>query len=134
MATINSAALALITVDDTVTVSVTFNAVFTPFERQLAGLGLRFHRHLDVIGIDPAGSFDGSVLATFPLVDFPVTVGAGTQSIPVSTQLNLARATLQEDSGLGDTDEIRVKIRIHAVGMPAEFTPDVFTDQETLLG
>jgi hypothetical protein len=134
MATINSAALALITVDDTVTVSVTFNAVFTPFERQLAGLGLKFHRHLDVIGIDPPGAFTGSVLASFPLVDFPVTVGAGTQTIPVSTQLAVPRATLQEDAGVGDTDEIRVKIRIHAVGFPPEFSPDVFTDQETLLG
>ena len=37
MPTINSPALALITVDDNVTVSVTYNAVFTSFERQLAG-------------------------------------------------------------------------------------------------
>lgn len=134
MATINSAALALITVDDTVTVSVTFNAVFTPFERQLAGLGMKFHRHLDVVGIDPAGSLTGTVITSFPLVDFPVTVGAGAQTIPVSTQLSVPRATLQEDTGVGDADEIRVKIRSHAVGLPPEFSPDIFTDEERLLG
>jgi hypothetical protein len=87
-----------------------------------------------VIGVDPSGSFTGTVITTFPLVDFPVTVGAGTQTIPVSTQLILPRATLQEDTGVGDADEIRVKIRIHAVGLPPEFSPDVFTDQESLLG
>ena len=43
MPTINSANLTLTTVGQTVTINVTFNAVFSPFERQLAGLGLIFH-------------------------------------------------------------------------------------------
>ena len=93
MATINSAALALITVDDTVTVSVPFNAGFTAFERQLAGLGMKFHRHLDVVGIDPAGSLTGNVITSFPLVDFPVTVGAGTQTIPMWILTAIQRPT-----------------------------------------
>ena len=134
MATINSAALALITVDDTVTVSVTFNAVFTPFERQLAGLGMVFHEDLDVLGIDPPGSLTGSLLAAFPRRNFAVTVGAGAQTIARSVQLALPRTTLQEDTGVGDTDEIRVRIRVHAIGLPPVLSPDIFTDQETLLG
>ena len=62
-----------------------------------------------------------------------VTVGTDTQTIPRNTQLPMPRTDLQEDGG-GDADEIRVRIRIHAVGMPPTFTPDVFTDQEVLLG
>ena len=133
MPSINSPALALITVDDNVTVSVTYNAVFTPFERQLAGLGMTFHEHLDVFGMDPPGSLTGTFIQTFPRTRFAVTVGAGEQVIPRSTQMVMSRNSLQEDPG-GDNDEIRVKIRIHSVGLPVPFTPDMFTDQEILLG
>jgi hypothetical protein len=134
MPSVNSAALALITVGQNVTVSVTYNAVFTAFERQLAGLGMGFHEHLDVFGIDPPGSLTGTLLDTFPLTPFAVTVGAGAQVVPRSVQMVIPRPALQEDTALGDADEIRVRIRIHAVGLPAEFSPDIFTDQEVLLG
>ena len=61
MPTINSANLTLTTVGQTVTVNVTFNAVFTPFERQLAGLGLKFHPHVDVWGMDPPRQLDRDI-------------------------------------------------------------------------
>lgn len=134
MPTITSPALALITVDDNVTVSVTYNAVFTSFERQLAGLGMNFHEHLDVFGMDPPGSLTGTLIASFPQTRFAVTAGAGSQTIPRSVQMVLSRSSLQEDTSVGDADEIRVKIRVHSVGLPPIFTPDAFTDEERLLG
>jgi hypothetical protein len=134
MPSVNSAALALITIGQNVTVSVTYNAVFTEFERQLAGLGMTFHEHLDVFGIDPPGSLTGTLLDTFPLASLAVSVGAGTLTVPRSVQMVMARSALQEDTAVGDADEIRVKIRIHAVGLPPEFSADIFTDQEILLG
>ena len=109
MPSINTPALALITVGQNVTVSVTYNAVFTPLDRQLAGLGMTFHEHLDVFGIDPPGSLTGTDLATFPMTPFAVTVGAGPLTIPRSVQMVMSRTSLQEDTGLGDNDEIRVK-------------------------
>ena len=139
MPTINSANLTLTTVGQTVTINVTFNAVFTPFERQLAGLGLIFHPHVDVWGMDPAGSLTGTFLINtdpplFPHTKFAVTVGTVDQVIAYNVSKPVARSLLQEDTGAGDSDEIRCRIRIHAIGMPLEFTEEVFTDQEILLG
>ncbi len=134
MPSVNSAQLTLTTIGTNVTINVTFNAVFTAFERQLAGLGMTFHEHIDVFGIDPPGSTTGTVITSFPSPNFAVTVGAGSQTIPRSVSMVVSRASLQEDAGVGDADEIRCKIRIHSVGLPAEFTPDIFTDQEVLLG
>jgi len=134
MASINNANLTLTTVNQNVTINVTFNAVFTAFERQLAGLGMTFHEHVDVLGVDPPGGTTGTVLTTFPLTNFAVTVGGGSQTIARNVSKTVTRASLQEDTGVGDNDEIRCKIRIHAVGLPATFTPDVFSDQEILVG
>ena len=139
MPTINSANLTLTTVGQTVTINVTFNAVFTPFERQLAGLGLKFHPHVDVWGMDPPGSLTGTFLIDtdpplFPHTDFAVTAGAGNQELAYNVSKPVARSLLQEDTGAGDSDELRCRIRIHAVGIPPEFTDEVFTDQEILLG
>jgi hypothetical protein len=134
MPSVNSAALTLTTTGQTVTLSVSYNAVFTAFERQLAGLGMTFHEHLDVFGIDPPGSLTGTLLDTFPLTPFTVSAGAGPLIVPRSVQMDMTRSELQEDTGVGDSDEIRVKIRIHSVGLPPEFSADIFTDQETLLG
>lgn len=64
-----------------------------------------------MFGIDPPGSLTGTVLASFPRRNFALAVGAGPQTIARSVQLALPRSTLQEDTGLGDTDEIRVRIR-----------------------
>lgn len=134
MSSITGANLTLTTVDQNVTINVKFNAVFTPFERQLHGLGMTSHQHIDVLGIDPAGSTTGTVLTTFPLTNFAVTAGAGTQTIPRNESKTVTRGSLQEDTGLGDNDEIRCKIRIHSIGLPPAFSPDVFTDQEVLVG
>jgi hypothetical protein len=134
MPTVNGANLTLTTVGQNVTVTVTFNAVFTEFDRNLAGMGMKLHEHIDIIGMDPPGSLTGTLIRTFPLTPFAVTAGAGSQTIARNVSLVVTRASLQEDAGVGDNDEIRCKIRIHASNFPPEFTPDIFTDQEILLG
>jgi hypothetical protein len=137
MPTVSNTNLMLTTVNNTVTVNVTYDATFTPFERQLAGLGMDFFEHIDVIGIDPPGSTTGAVLANFPNPPYAVTVGSGAQVISRNVSLPLSRSSLQEDptvGGVADDDEIRCKIRIKSKGLPPEFTPDEFTLQRVLLG
>jgi hypothetical protein len=138
MPTVENPTLTLSTVNNTTTIRVTFNARFTPFERQLAGLGMKFHQHVVVLGIDPPGGTTGTDLfptdpPLFEHINFPVTVGTTDQVLPYDQSRPVARSLLQEDSG-GDEDEIRCKVLIHAVGMPPEFTDDVFTPQQVLLG
>ena len=115
-----------------VTITVTYNAVFSVFERHLAGLGLTFRERIAVIGVDPAGATTGTVLVNFPSPNLAVTDGSVPQTISRNVSLNVNRASLQEDPALGDFDEIRCRIRIEANGFPPEVTPDAFTDQEVL--
>ncbi len=131
MPTITSPNLTLTTRNDNVEINVTFIAMFTPFERQLAGLGMTFDWHIDILGVDANGH---SILTSFPSTTLPVFVGVGTQPIPVSASKTVTRTSLQEDSGLGDNDEIGCNIRIHSQGMPPVFTPDLFTVQRVLVG
>ena len=131
MPTITSPNLTLTTVNNDVTINVTFIATFTSFERQLAGLGMTFDWHIDILGVDANGH---SVLTSFPSTTLPVFVGVGPQPIPVNVSKTVTRASLQEDSGVGDNDEIGCNIRIHSQGMPPTFTDDLFTVQRVLVG
>jgi hypothetical protein len=134
MPEVENARLTLTTVDnEDTTIRVTYTAVFSEFERNLAGLGMKYHHHINVLGVDPSGSTTGDNLANFPKVGFAVTAGTGEQRISRDHELTVERSVLQEDTGT-DTDEIRCKVRIHAVGLPDPFTPDVFTEQETIGG
>ena len=56
MPTITNATLTLTTVNNDVTADVTFDAVFTRFERNLADMGMTFDRHVDIIGVDPGST------------------------------------------------------------------------------
>ncbi len=118
-------------------ITVTYDAVFTAFERQLVGFGTTYHSHVEVFGMDPPGSLTGAVIALFPPAgNFPVVAGAGDQIIPRTEQIVRPRLTLEEDVPAGDDDEIRCKIRIHTIGVlvpPPSFTPDVFTSELTLI-
>lgn len=134
MPTTNSRNLTLTTVGANTTINVTYNAVFSVFERHLAGLGLVFQEQIAVIGIDPPGATTGTVLTSFPNTILGVTDGAVPQTIARNVSRTVTRASLQEDSGLGDNDEIRCRIRIAAIGLPPAVTPDAFTDQEILIG
>lgn len=142
MPTVENPTLTLTTVNATNSkIKVTFNARFSPFERQCAGLGLKFHPHITVLGMDgtvgtdlfPYGPGTPNPDPLFPHTDFAVTVGTTDQVIAYNQEKPCSRNSLQEDSG-GDEDEIKCKIRIHSVGLPLEFTEDVFTPQQVLLG
>jgi len=134
MATTSNRNLTLTTVDTNVTINVTYTATFTAFERQLAGLGMTFRERIRVLGVDPAGSTTGTVVANFATQLYPVTVGAGSQAIARNRSLVVTRASLQEDAGLGDADELRAQIEIEALGLPPDATAPAFTDQVVLLG
>lgn len=126
--------LTLTTVGADTTINVTYNAVFTAFERHLAALGMVFQEQIAVIGVDPAGSTTGTVLTNFPNASLPVTDGPVQQVIARNVSKTVTRASLQEDAGLGDNDEIRCRIRIAAIGLPPAVPADAFTDQEVLVG
>jgi hypothetical protein len=133
MATTNSRNLELTTVGTNVTVDVTYKAVFSSFERFLAANGLRFEERIRVIGVDPPGGTTGEVLHMFGNETLPVTAGAGPQTIPRNRSITVSRASLNEDEALVDPfDEIRCRIEIVPIGMPASITG--FTDQEVLPG
>jgi hypothetical protein len=135
MPTVENPNLTLKTVDDTVTVIVDFDARFTHFERQLHDLGLRYHAHADVVGVDN-GTDIGPTIVSFPFEQFDEidTASSGDQVIHKTLRLPVDRSTLQEDPDAGNADELEVKLRIHAPEAPVVFTDDVFTDQEVLLG
>ena len=128
MPTITNATLTLTTVNNNVTADVTFDAVFTRFERNLADLGMTFDRHVDIIGVDATST---TVLHSFTPTNLPVTAGAGSQTIPVVLSFTETRSFFQEDT---DNDEIGCNIRIHSQGFPPIFTPDFFTVQRVLVG
>jgi hypothetical protein len=116
------------------TINVTYNVSFSVFERHLVGLGLIFRERIRVFGVDPPGSTTGTVLANFPAPNLPVTDGGAPQTIARNVSITVPRTLLNEDAALGDNDEIRCRIRIAAIGLPPIETPDVFTDQEILVG
>jgi len=123
------------------TIQISYDVEFTEFERNLAGMGMTFHAHIDTVGVDPnqpdqplaAASFlDPPISAPGP-VELPVTAGSGPQTLHRTLSQPVTRASLQEDPG-PDSDEIRCNIRIHSVGLPPAFTPNVPSQQRTVLG
>jgi hypothetical protein len=135
MPTVENPDLTLKTVDDKVTIIVDFDGRFSPFERQLHALGLNYHSHADVVGIDN-GTDIGPTIVSLDQEPFNElnTDSSGDQVIHKTLKLKVDRPTLQEDPDTGNADELKVKIRIHAPEAPVDFTDDVFTDQEVLLG
>ena len=127
----HNAQLTLTTVGNNVTVNVTYNAGINPLERFLVANGLALVERIAVIGVDPPKD-DRPVLHNFPAEVLPVTPGGGAQNIPRNRSITVTRASLQEDNGLGDDDEIRCRITIDALNLPEDTT--AFTDQEILVG
>jgi hypothetical protein len=132
MSSTNTRNLTLTTVGANVTVDVTYNAVFSPLERHLAANGLVFQERISVTGVDPPGATTGTTLHNFPVQNLPVTAGVVPQVIARNRSLVVTRASLQEDAGLGDADEIRCRIEVRPVGLPETIAD--FSDQEVLLG
>jgi hypothetical protein len=120
-----------------VIVSFIHHAVFSEFERHLAGLGLVFQERLELIGVDPPGSTTGSVFFS-TLRSIPVTDGVGELSLRREFSLPFNRTSLDEDPSapfLGpdfDVDEYRGRIQILAIGLPPAATPGAFTPEARL--
>lgn len=74
MPTTNTHKLSLFRVGDNVEITVQYNAVFSVFERHLAGLGMKFRERIDVIGVDPQGPATSEILFSFPNRILAVTV------------------------------------------------------------
>lgn len=130
MPTVTNATLTLTeTTTQKVTVKVTYDATFTAFERQLFGLGLNYHSHVTVHGVD--GSTVGPPLVN---TNFPhhhiganegLTVGTTDQTRPIEEEFEFGRSLLQEDP-VGDPDELKCNIVIHSP-LPLQFSEDVYT-------
>jgi hypothetical protein len=131
----------------TASIQVKFTAVFTPFDQQLAALGLVFHPHITVLGMDgdkgtdlfPYGDDKPSDKPLFPHTAFVLgTPGTVDKRVAYDVSKNVDRTLLQEDSGSGqpelDDDDIQCKIVIHASNLPPAFTEDVFTPLAVLQG
>lgn len=138
MPQVKNAKLSLPRSGSNVTINVTYDAVFSQFERRLAGLGLRFLEQITLIGVDPPEGFTG--LNVFSILrSIGVSDGAGEISVHRTFSTPFSRNSLDEDpspfSGPDfDADEFRARIRILAIDLPPAVTQDVFTNREVLGG
>ena len=121
-----------------VIINITFDVVFSEFERHLARLGLAFQEEISLIGVDPPDGTTGTqVLRT--LRSIPVSDGAGELTVHRVFSTPFSRNSLDEDPSpfLGpdfDEDEFRGRLRILAIGLPPAVTRDAFTDRAVLGG
>ena len=122
-----------------VTINVRYNALFSVFERHLAGLGLKFRERIDVIGVDSPGVATSEILTSFPSPILAVTDGSAAQVIQRNVSMTVTRAALDEDRNplLGADvlpDQIRCSVRIEALDIPLAVTPAAFTNEQVLGG
>ena len=139
MPTTNTHQLTLTRSGGNVKVNVRYNAVFSAFERHLAGLGMKFRERIDVIGVDSPGAATSEILTSFPSPVLTVTDGAATQTIARDVTMTVSRASLDEDSSpFTDPDfrpdQIRCSVRIEALGLPLAVTATAFTNEQELGG
>jgi hypothetical protein len=127
--TTNSRTQTMTPVVDKVTINVRYNAVFSTLERHLAANGLVFQERIRVIAKD-AGTAKDQVLHTFSVQSIPVKAGIGLLSVARDRSITVSRASLQEDPGLGDADEIHCSIEITPLGLPTIVTDG--TPEQTL--
>ena len=98
-----------------VEIKVTYNAVFSDFERTLSP-NLKFRETIKIVGVDILPPIEQSLLDVLPVQEIPVTTGAGSLTVSRTRTALALRTLLQEDPGPADADEIRCKISIAYVG------------------
>ena len=143
MPTTNNRFLTLTENDDDVTVNVTYNAVFSSFERSLSTIGVFFQERITVNGVD--ANAPDKILHIFQSENLPVTAGQGPQTIARNRSMTVSRKSLDEDFKTIDLigspsnpirivmfheDEIRCRIEIVSMGLPSATG---LTDQKILL-
>ncbi len=134
MPEIRSPQLSLTTVDDRVTIEVSYAAALTPLERFLASRGLRFRDSVTIEGDDTAEDPTPFTPVVLPSPDpalIPVTAGDDELEVPRMFTVTCARGELQEDPG-HDADELVARIDIGVEGMPGNV--HLFTSAKRLLG
>src|SRR5689334_9019866 len=126
--------LSLTTRGDDVEIQVDYDVTFNTFERKLTTLGLTYDSHIIIRDYD-GGDSPGSVILEFEDRDtLPVVAGNGTQLISNRSQSKtVPRSELQVDLN-GDADEIKATVLIHANQWLDEYTVEVESEQEVLLG
>ena len=108
-------------------INVRYTVTFNEFERQLAGLGMRWHSHITAHGVD-----NGVLGPSIQLVEDAF----GTRTLDVNgpedheQEESVDRSALDEDTN--GRDEIKCKVVIHTNNFPPEFTPEAITDEERL--
>ena len=119
MPTITNATLTLTeTTTQLVTVKVTYDANFTRVERQLFGLGLSYHSHVTVHGVD--GSTVGGTPAQHRLSarlhrrSRWADCRHDGSNAPRSWRSTRSAAALLQEDPFGDPDELKCNIRIHS--------------------
>jgi hypothetical protein len=123
-----------------VRIDVDYEALFSQFERRLAGLGLFFHDRIIVLGVDASASIADSILTAFPDESIGIADGEGELTIPCHRSMIVSRRTLDEDflpNVLPDfnADEIRCWIRIIPSNFPHNshlVRQETFTNQVVL--
>lgn len=121
MVSITNANLTLtLDADARVDIIVDYDAVFSEFERNLAGLGMTFRESIHVFGDDPVNDDDLAPDVVFTDQNIPVTAGQGALVVPRHRVLNnVLRSKLQEDSLPADDDELYCNIQIAPANLPA---------------
>ena len=134
MPTVSDVNLSLTTSGNSVVIQVDYDVSFNTFERQLTTLGLSYDSHIIIRDFD-GGDSPGSVILEFEDRDtLPVIAGNGTQHITNRSQSKtVSRSDLQVDPN-GDADEIKATVLIHANQWLDEYTVEVESEQEVLLG
>lgn len=120
-----------------VDVEVEYDVTFNTFERRLSGLGLNYHSHTTVHDFD-GGDTPGAVVLDFFDADdphrFAVTDGVGDQVFANERESRrVSRASLQVDP-VGNDDEFKANVRVHANEMFEAFTRDEISAQDILVG
>ncbi|OPY55598.1 MAG: hypothetical protein A4E49_00384 [Methanosaeta sp. PtaU1.Bin112] len=129
---IRNANLKLTTTGSNTTIDVRYTAIVNSLERHMCSNGMVLADFIEIWGIDPPGSYTGNIILILPSERLPVTAGEGQQTIERNRSITVTRASLQEDPGIGDNDEIRCKITIKPYYMPD--IANGWTNQEVLLG
>ena len=133
MPSVNKRNLTLTKVDTGIKIDVTYEITFSRFERNLAELGMTFREAVEVIGVDPPGSTTGRQLLVIAVGKLSVPAVNNDLPLKCNHSLIVSRESLDEDPAtvILDDDEIRCRIRILSIGIPAA-SIDAFTNQQIL--
>lgn len=134
MPTVSNVNLTLTTVDTQVTIRVTYDVEFNTFERKLTDLGLSYDTHVTIHDFDGGDTPGAEILDFYPgRYVVPVTSGNGSRTWHGDESRTVSRSSLQVDP-VGNDDELKAVVRVHANQWLDLFTEDVVSDQEILLG